>query len=306
MTITTETEIDRRSAPWALLSKPATGLMTAAEAIEAGGLDWNVEPRSLFVSLPGDKRVKIKDRRAIVRDSDDAVLGIVSDKYVTFQNRDAFGFADNLVQSGAAQFDSTFSVRHGKVVGLVMKLPEQIMVGGEDAHDMYTVLRTSHDGSKAVQVAITPIRLACTNQVAFAIKNAKHKWSMQHTSTLEGKLQEARETLQLSWSYAEEFQKAAEDLMRIQVTNDKFHEIIADLLPVRPKTDEVIESIESFYRESPTNGYNGTAWGALNAVTEYFEHGRETRSAEAVFTGVMDGNIATLRNNLTARLFALA
>ena len=300
-----ETMFSARTTPWHGLGKVTETVLTAKEAIVSAGLDWTVEPKNIFVGLQDDKQVLIDDRKAMVRSTDNAVLGIVSNRYVPFQNVDAFNFADNLVDSGEAKYETAGSLRSGKVIFLTMKLPDQIMVAGDDAHDLYVVLRTSHDGTKAIQVVVTPIRVVCMNTMTYAIRQAKHKWAMQHTNKLEGKLAEARDTLKLSFKYAEEFARIGTELAGISVTDDKFHDIIADLLPDRPRTPEVIEQIDNLYRTSPTNGYNGTAWGVLNAFTEYFDHGRETRSEEAVFTNVMDGAIAGWRNKLTNRLLAL-
>lgn len=302
-----EAMFSARQVPWHGIGKVTENALTAREAIVAGGLDWNVATKDIFVSLETtDKPVKIEGRKAVVRDSDNSVLGLVSDKYVPFQNADAFTFADNLIDSGEAIYETAGSLRHGKVIFLTAKLPEQILIGGEDAHDMYIVMRTSHDGTKAISVNVTPIRVVCMNTLTAAIKGARHKWSMQHTNTLEGKLQEARETLSLSFKYADAFKEFGESLMNVDIDADDFLDILEAVLPERPRTPEVIENIMDLYRESPTNGYEGTGWGAYNALTEYFDHGRETRSSEAVFSSVMDGHVASLRNEVSSRLLALA
>lgn len=299
-----ETMFSARTTPWHGLGEVTADALSAKEAIVTAGLDWEVEPRPLWVSSADKKsKVKIDGKKAIVRNSDDAVLGLVSDRYVPFQNRDAFTFADNLLDM--AKFETAGSLRHGKVIFLTAKLDKTVTVAGGDAHDLYLVLRTSHDGTKAISVNLTPIRVVCMNTLTMAIKGARYKWSMQHTNRLEGKLQEARETLKLSFSYADEFVKLGNELASIKLTDDKFHEIVEDLLPNRPKTGEVIDQIMDLYRTSPTNGYSGTAWGAINAITEYFDHGRDTRSEEAVFTNIMDGHIAGLRNRASKQLLAL-
>lgn len=300
-----ETMFSARTTPWHGLGTVTPNALSAKDAIVAAGLDWQVEPRALWTASADKKsKLKIDGKKAIVRTSDDAILGLVSDRYVPFQNEDAFTFADNLLDM--ADFETAGSLRHGKVIFLTAKLHKSIMVAGSDAHDLYLVLRTSHDGTKAISVNLTPIRVVCMNTLTMAIKGARYKWAMQHTTRLEGKLQEARDTLKLSFSYADEFVKLGNELVSIKLTDDKFHEIIEDLLPNRPKTGEVIDSIMDLYRTSPTNGYNGTAWGAINAITEYFDHGRETRSEEAVFTNIMDGQIAGLRNRASKQLLSLA
>lgn len=296
-----------RHTPWAGLDKlDAKTVNTASDAIIESGLDWTVESRKLFFDTPSGQKVAIDNRRAIVRTSDDEPLGLVSNGYVPFQNREAFEFADELVEKGDAVFESAGSLRGGKVVFVTMKLAEQVVVADSDAHDMYILLRTSHDGSKAISVYVTPIRVFCMNQMAAVIKTAKHKWSMQHTGSLKGKIAEAKQTLAMSLDYAHEFAELGTTLAGTKLTDDKFFDIVTGLIPVRPKTDEIVEQIMGLYRESPTNGYNGTAWGGLNAITEYFDHYRATRSSEAVFMNIMDGGIANIRNNATQQLLALA
>ena len=178
-----ETMFSARELPWHGLGTVTEDVLTAKEAIETAGLDWEVELRSLFVSLPGGNRKKIEDRKAVMRTTDDAVLGIVSPLYVPFQNRDAFAFTDNLVDSGDAKYETAGSLRDGRVVFLTMKVPFGMQVDGNDAHDLYIVLRTSHDGSTAVSVAVTPIRVVCMNTMTMALRSARHKWSMRHVST---------------------------------------------------------------------------------------------------------------------------
>ena len=62
-----ETMFSARELPWHGLGTVTEDVLTAKEAIETAGLDWEVELRSLFVSLPGGNRKKIEDRKAVMR-----------------------------------------------------------------------------------------------------------------------------------------------------------------------------------------------------------------------------------------------
>lgn len=300
-----ESMFSAREVPWHGIGTVTEDVLTAKDAIATAGLDWGVEMRTLFVSLPGGKRSSIENRKAVMRDSDQAVLGIVSPNYVPFQNADAFKFVDNLVDSGDAKYQTAGSLRGGQVVFLTMKVPMEMKVDGKDAHDLYIVLRTSHDGSSAVSVTVTPIRVVCMNTMTMAIKAAKHKWSMRHVSTLEGRVQEARDTLKLTHGYANAFLDTANTLVDTSISDAVFRDILEDVLPTRPRTEDTIQSIMDMYRTSDKNGYHGTGWGGMNALTEYFEHGRDTRSQEAMMTNTLDGNIAGLRNKVSDVLLSL-
>ncbi|MGB2791287.1 MAG: DUF932 domain-containing protein [Candidatus Moraniibacteriota bacterium] len=301
-----ETMFSAREVPWHGLGVITEDVLTAKDAIIAAGLDWDVELRNIYVAS-SDKKSKLilPGNHAVVRTSDDRVLGTVRSRYVPFQNRDAFAFADSLVDSGEAKYETAGALRDGRVVFLTMKVPTDIKIAGEDAHDLYVVLRTSHDGSKAIGVYVTPIRVVCMNTMTFAVNAAEQKWSMPHVSTVEGKLQEARETIRLTFDYADQFVVMGNQLVSTKITDDQLVALLEDVMPNRPKTADVIDQMMHLYRSSETNGYQGTAWGGLNAITEYFDHGRETRSQEAVFHNIMDGEIATIRNNAAQRLLTL-
>lgn len=305
-TISTAAEtVTSRRTPWAMLGTNVEGTMTSLEALQKGDLDWDVELRSLFVSLPGDKRKIIKDRKAVVKSTDHELMGIVSDTYVPFQNREAFAFTDAIPQSGKAQYEVVATMRNSKVVIVTMKLTDAFKIGENDYHQPYLIFRTTHDGSGAITAAIAMNRISCTNQVAMAIRNAPHKWSVRHVSNVAEKMAAAQESLALAAGYTEAFKVKAEQLTTIKVSDDQLIHILEEVLPKRPKTAEQIESIVDFTRNSPTNDYHGTAWGALQGVTEYFEHGRDTRSPAAILSQTLDGALATIRNNVVTRLSAL-
>lgn len=301
-----EAMFSAREVPWHGLGVVTEDVLTAQAAIIAGGLDWDVELRKMYAATSDKKsKVLVPGSNAVVRVTDDSVLGVVKSRYVPFQNRDAFAFADSLVDSGEAKYETAGSLRKGAEVFLTMKVPGHILIAGEDAHDMYILLRTSHDGTKAISVMIVMIRVVCMNTLTMAVAGAKQKWSMPHVSTIEGRLGEARETIGMSFAYSDEFVRMGDQLVATKITDDMLHDLLEDVLPDRPKTDERIDTIMSLYHDSPTNGFYGTGWGALNAVTEYYDHYRETSSREAVFNNIMAGEIARVRNQVGGRLLAV-
>lgn len=286
-----------RGLPWHGLGEGVSGAQTAKDAIVAAGLDWTVELREVYTLGANDRKVLVPGHFSVCRNTDDRVLGLVKSRYTPFQNAEAFEFADSLVDSDEAKYDTAGSLRGGRVVFLSMEVPGHILVGGEDKHDMYIMLRTSHDGTTAIGVYVVIIRPVCMNTVTLGISTAKHRWSMPHVSTIHGKVQEARETLQLSFEYRDAFAKAAEQLMLTKITDDQAVGILTEVLPARPKTDEKIDEIMECLRTSERNGYHGTGWGLVNALTEYHQHWRDGIQPEATFFNVMDGEIHKWRNN---------
>lgn len=89
-----ETMFDARRTPWDGLGKGIAGAVTSRDAIRLAGLDWNVVPTDIISEATG---LKIPGYKANVRDLDDKVLGVVTDRYKVVQNDEAFAFTDGLL-----------------------------------------------------------------------------------------------------------------------------------------------------------------------------------------------------------------
>jgi len=290
-----------RELPWHGLGTITDSVLTADDAIIAAGLDWTVDKEQVE-----RKGLAVPNKFWNVRSSDDKILGMVSGDFNNLQNREAFAFADSMVDDGSAKYETAGALRGGKVIFLTMKVPVDMTVAGEDAHDLYLILRMGHDGSMAITAEVTPIRIVCMNTLKLASLQARQRWSIRHTSKLEGKLQSARDSLKLTFAYAEEFVVVGNQLVETRVTDDMLIKMLEDTLPARPKTPETIEAIMHNFRESPNiQNFGNTGWGALNAFTEYMDHGRDTKSQEAIFHNIMNGEIASQRDKLTTALLSV-
>jgi phage/plasmid-like protein (TIGR03299 family) len=282
-------------------------VLTAKDAIKTAGLDWKVELVKLFAEYEG-QMVEVPDRLGVQRDEDGKILGTVGTHYVPFNNSQAFEFMDNLVDSGDAKYETAGSLRGGKIVFLTLKIPRDILIGGEDKHEIYLLLRTSHDGTKAISVYVTPIRVVCMNTLSLATygQNVKQKWSVTHVSTVHGRLAEARDALQMTFKYADEFESLGNRLLSTRIADSDLSKVLDYILPDRPKTYEVKGQITQLYKSSSTvTPYHGTAWGALQAITEYYDWYRRTSSVEAKFISTIDGVGAKARNAATSLLLTL-
>ena len=91
-----ETMFSVRETPWHGLGRIIMDAPASREALELAGLDWQVESRNIY----SDTGAMIPGYRANVRSTDDAVLGVVSDRYRIVQNEEAFQFTDDLFGRG--------------------------------------------------------------------------------------------------------------------------------------------------------------------------------------------------------------
>lgn len=71
-----------------------TGAESLEKVLALSGLDWNVYQQTMIA----DNGIPIDRFRANIRNIDDRVFGIVTDKYRVVQNEEAFTFTDELLK----------------------------------------------------------------------------------------------------------------------------------------------------------------------------------------------------------------
>ncbi len=104
-----ETMFSVRETPWHGLGRIIMDAPASREALELAGLDWQVESRNIYSGTGA----MIPGYRANVRSTDDAVLGVVSDRYRIVQNEEAFQFTDDLLGEGVT-YETAGSLQGGK------------------------------------------------------------------------------------------------------------------------------------------------------------------------------------------------
>ena len=178
MSANVETMFSVRETPWHGLGRIVMDAPASREALELAGLDWQVESRNIYSGTGA----MIPGYRANVRSTDDAVLGVVSDRYRIVQNEEAFQFTDDLLGEGVT-YETAGSLQGGKKVWMLAKLPEKYIIAGDEVTP-YLVFFNSHDGSSGVKVAMTPVRVVCQNTLNLALGTAKRIWTARHTENV--------------------------------------------------------------------------------------------------------------------------
>lgn len=294
MTETTDQTFSARTVPWMKIGKLTDEALTAADAAKLGGIDFNVTEHPVYFSTKKDgappKFTKVDGRKALVREDTGQWLSVVSSAYPVLQFSEAFDFMDTISPSYVA----AGSLRNGRQGFMVVRADTAKLApfGDEDPHELFAVLRTSHDCSRAVEVMVMPLRGRCMNQLTLASfrKDVKHRWTVTHTGNVKQKLADATSSLQRLDAYAVAYTENARRLAEIKISNDAATDTLRRVLPDRPRRDEVVEKILSgWHTRTETVGYDGTGWGLVNAVSEYFEWDRTGGSAESRFVAALQG-----------------
>ena len=231
-----ETMFDSRVTPWDGLGREIAGAVTSKDALRLAQLDWHVKSRAVKDSMTGNI---IPNWKANVRDIDDSVLGMVSGRYQIVQNDEAFAFTDALLGEGVT-YETAGSLNGGRKVWMLARLDGRDIAG--EKIDPYLVFTNSHDGKGSVRVAITPIRVWCSNTLNLALKRAQRQWSCTHTGDINGKLEDARMTIINSEKYLGALKDEFETLKLKKITKDKMFEFTKELLPLDEVRDTVLKA----------------------------------------------------------------
>lgn len=297
MAANVETMFSVRVTPWHGLGEIIQEAPTSDDAIRIAGLDWKVIQSDLICKENGQI---VNGFKVNIRDTDKKTLGIVTDRYKIVQNSEAFAFTDALLGEGV-RYETAGSLASGRRVWMLAKLEDRIIT--DELIEPYLVFTNSHDGTGAVRVAITPVRVVCQNTLNLALQTAERQWSCAHKGDIQGKLEEARHTLLNANRYMDELEEDFGELKLIGLTDDKVKAYIEMLLPIdAADTPRKILNIQNMrdelmyrYLEAPDLApIEKSAYRFVNAVSDFATHripGRQTANyQENMFMKTVDGN----------------
>lgn len=297
MAATVETMFSTREKPWHGLGTIVANAPASTEALRLAGLDWQVYQQPIFTNF-GEC---ISGYRANVRSTDNRVLGVVSDRYKVVQNVEAFEFADELLGEGV-RYETAGSLQGGRKIWLLAKLPKAYVMAG-DRISSFLVFSNSHDGSGAVRVAITPVRVVCNNTLNLALATAKRSFSMIHVGDIKGKVKMARETLFMADEYMGKLGHELAWLNEKKINYEQVEDYINELLPLAKDATEITQKnvkkqrsdmARRYYEAPDLKPLDHTAYRFINAVSDFATHAAPLRRTadyqENLFSRTIGGN----------------
>lgn len=282
---------------WHGLGTVVDHCMTSEEIWKAANLDWSIEQMPVYAVREGEadpnrRLIPCPGQKANVRSDNGEVLGIVTDAYTVVNNIEAFNFVDQLHMDGVIKYESAGSLRGGRIVWLLARMPEEFKVTDVDVLRQYILFTTAHDGSRAIRVVPTDVRVVCANTLSLAISDEKRGLSIRHMGDISEKLADARRAIK---AVNEEFTTYHETVTRLRKAAfdmDRMEAFVNVLIPKEEGVNDTFrqnmrEAIIAAYTDGPQNlpGVRNTSWAAFNAVTQFVDHqatfrGRATSSRE--------------------------
>lgn len=267
--------------PWHKLGQRFILPPTLDEAMVAAGLDWKVGLKPLYTadgSLIDQKAPAL----ATFRESDNRLLGVVGPGYKPLQNNEAFKFFQPFIDSGLADIETAGSLRNGQRVFILAKIKAEdsvIVKQSDDRVSKYILLSNSHDGTLAVRVGFTPIRVVCNNTMSMAHSDAASKLiRIRHSSNIVSNLEQVRDIMNLA---NKEFEATADQFrfLASKTINSADLEKYVKLVLGDPNKensgDRILAKVIPLFEKGRGNdmaGVKGTYWAAYNAINEYLQY----------------------------------
>ena len=135
----------------------------------------------------------VLSRRAVVRmdrqgGDPGRVVGVAHNDFVPLQNREGAKIFDSLFGKGGKVYHTGGYLGNGQKIWLLAALPKELKILDGDTIKPFVLFANSHDGSIAIDIRLTTVRVVCQNTLSLALndKNAKRVFKRSHHGSYEG------------------------------------------------------------------------------------------------------------------------
>jgi phage/plasmid-like protein (TIGR03299 family) len=280
--------------PWHGLGFEITSAATPEEMLRYAKLDWTVSKRPIWTNDSADIKnpntaatLLFNDLYALVRDSDNKILGVCGPNYQPFQNSETMDFFKKFCDAGSMTMEVAGSLRGGKWVWALARIaasPFTLM--GEDENYTYLLLCSPHIWGEAATIMFTSVRVVCWNTLTQAMsKSLTDKFRLLHTRSFQDVRAAAELTVEQTLIQKAVYEQKIKLLAETPLVDltALYNYIAAVMQPTgcRDKGTPLSElgkpaqTVLMNYHTAPGSklqSASGTYWGAFNAITYYYDH----------------------------------
>lgn len=263
-----------RTATWERIGTDVAKCNNMEQVLKTSGLDYTVEKQPIY--LGENKNILVPNRFATVN-SQGKIYDVVSDKFEVVQNIDAFDFVNYM---GADLEFVKAGETAGGMVYIIGKLPDVDVLG--DTFTPHVIFRNGFSGKFKITAAICPLRIVCQNQFNIAFKETNNSVTIRHVSNANAKLEEAREVLKKSADFMETLNEHAQVYANAKFSPRALERVLNHMFPIdgiedmnafkRSKLITAREAFQTAYNHDDNSNFRGTAWGIINAYTDFITH----------------------------------
>jgi phage/plasmid-like protein (TIGR03299 family) len=274
------------------------------------GMDWQIESADVrYVS--GNTGINLgsihafPEQKVLYRSDTKAPLSVVSSRYQVVQPRDVLEFYRDLTEVGGYELETAGVLKDGRKLWALARTGQSVSLRGKDTVNGYLLLSTSCDGSLATTAQFTSVRVVCNNTLAIALGDSSGAIKVPHRSQFDA--QAVKRQLGIAISSWDGFMARMKALSECNVNDTAAETFFRRVLtyavgsgqPAPATNDSAIKAVQSLYAGKGMGATLasalGTAWGLVNAITEFVDHQRRARSDDHRRDAAWFGTGATLK-----------
>jgi len=263
--------------PWHGLGQQLSEDASIDEWCVAAGLDWTIN-RSAVQYDCGELK-QWKEQHVLYRSDTRAPLSIVSSNYHIVQPRQVVEFFSDLVAEHGFKIETAGTLQGGRKIWALARTGFDAEVVANDPVRSYLLIVTSCDKGLATKSYFTSVRVVCRNtlQMSHAAGMASNVVSVRHNTEFCARSVHADLGLNAQQVFGEFMTKMrafADTSVSGRMVEEIVEQIFADKgvkAPVRESRGfkTVMRLFNGVGKGSRLDGVAGTAWGVVNAFTEY-------------------------------------
>lgn len=306
-----ETMAYANETPWHGLGNQLSAKSPISVWSRQAGMEWQIlESPVYFMPDKGVDHVSFDEQKVLYRSDTGAALSVVSQRFQVVQPRDVLEFYRDLTKAHGFTLETAGVLKGGRKVWALAKTNMSANIKGSDTINGYLLLATGCDGTLATTAQFTSIRVVCNNTLAIALKNGTAAVKVPHSTTFDPKAVKGQ--LGLSSASWDDFIYQMKKLSERKIKSTEAEAFVSALLtdPAAKFTNEramkkVLELYSGHGRGAELASSKGTAFGLLNAVTEFVDHERRARSTDYRLDSAWFGTGANLKNEALDQAIAL-
>lgn len=279
--------------PWHGLGQSLRDGAPIEEWEQAAGMDWRIKRSRVRFATAADSPMEIDESNHVLFRSDtNAPLSIVSPTFKIVQPKQTLEFFRDLVESAGYQLNTAGVLKGGRKFWAQATNGMEDNIVGNDVVKARLLIATSCDGSMATIVKNVAERVVCANTLAMAMSEGGQMVKVSHRSKFDAT--QVKGKLGISVEDFEQFIARARLLASASMDIEVAEQFLQPLFELTPDDvaeggrklngyNKVLDLFKGAGRGANLAGVQGTAWGLVNAVTEFVDHHR--------------GNAGTTRDN---------
>jgi phage/plasmid-like protein (TIGR03299 family) len=296
--------------PWHQLGNQLPAKQSIEVWAQKAGMDWEIRdtPVRYMTEQAGalGSIMSFDDQKVLYRSDTKAALSVVSSRYQVVQPKAVLEFYRDLTEVSGFELETAGVLKEGKKFWALAKTGKETVLKGNDTVKGYILLATSCDGTLATTATPTTIRVVCNNTLTIALNGASSAIKVPHSTSFDP--QAVKKQLGIAVSSWDSFMYRMKTLSERKV---KSHEAMNYFLKVICNTDNHVDPAQGLMNEralkavqalydgkgqgSELASASGTAWGLLNAITQFTDHERRARSQEYRLDSAWFGQGASLK-----------